>query len=202
VNRGPLAQRLPEYLIQRACRRLPDDTRDERQREWAAELPAILHDPGIAFAPRRWAGAVLYAAGAARAARVIGRPGRAAGRSRRPSRADRPARAGEPGALARRIVMGAGLYLGFVAVTIALLRLAGTHGGWPLIPVFAMAIGLAAFCLADLIRADQVRYLPKWAWALACLIQIPLGGIIYLCIGRARGPHRAAPGPSRPATPR
>ena len=45
--------RIGEYLIARACRRLSADTRDERYREWAAELPAILRDPGIRLAARR-----------------------------------------------------------------------------------------------------------------------------------------------------
>ena len=36
----------------------------------------------------------------------------------------------------------------------------------------------------DLARADQVRYLPKWAWAVVCLISCPLGGLIYIVIGR------------------
>ena len=45
--------RLGEYLVRRACHRLPQDTREERDREWAAELPAILHDPQIRLAPRR-----------------------------------------------------------------------------------------------------------------------------------------------------
>jgi hypothetical protein len=29
-----------------------------------------------------------------------------------------------------------------------------------------------------------VRNHSKWEWALICLIQTPLGGILYLCIGR------------------
>ena len=47
VTRRPPAQRIAEHLIRRACRRLPGDTRDERYREWAAELPAILHDHDV-----------------------------------------------------------------------------------------------------------------------------------------------------------
>jgi hypothetical protein len=39
--------RTGEYLVRRACRRLPPDIRDDRYREWTAELPAILHDPQI-----------------------------------------------------------------------------------------------------------------------------------------------------------
>ena len=33
--------RIGEYLVRRACRPLPPDVREERYREWAAELPAI-----------------------------------------------------------------------------------------------------------------------------------------------------------------
>jgi hypothetical protein len=29
-----------------------------------------------------------------------------------------------------------------------------------------------------------VRYLPKWAWVLICIASVPLGGVIYLLIGR------------------
>jgi hypothetical protein len=54
--------------------------------------------------------------------------------------------------------------------------------------VIVLAVGLAvaweAFCLHDLVRADRVRYLPKWGWALVCLVSIPWGGIIYLIVGR------------------
>ena len=49
VTRPPAGQRSAERLISRACRRLPVGTRDERYRESAAELPAILHDPSIRF---------------------------------------------------------------------------------------------------------------------------------------------------------
>ncbi|HEX4060040.1 MAG TPA: hypothetical protein VHY58_03375 [Streptosporangiaceae bacterium] len=48
--------RLAEYLVGRACRRLPARDRDERYREWTAELPVILHDlevrPGLRRAAR------------------------------------------------------------------------------------------------------------------------------------------------------
>jgi hypothetical protein len=53
--------------------------------------------------------------------------------------------------------------------------------------VLAIAgVAFVVFCLVDLIRAERVRYLPKWAWALICFISIPLGGIIYLIFGRFR----------------
>ena len=54
--------RLGEYLVGRACRRLPKNIREERYREWAAELPAILHDPQIRLAPRRADRMLGYAA--------------------------------------------------------------------------------------------------------------------------------------------
>ena len=55
--------RIGEYLITRACRRLPAGTRDDRYREWAAELPAILRDPDTRLAARRAARMLGYAAG-------------------------------------------------------------------------------------------------------------------------------------------
>ena len=54
--------RLGEHLVGWACQRLPRDIREERYREWAAELPAILHDPQIRPAPRRAIRMLAYAA--------------------------------------------------------------------------------------------------------------------------------------------
>jgi hypothetical protein len=51
-----------EWLVSRACRRLPPDAREERYREWAAELPVILHDPQFRAAPRRAVRMLCYAA--------------------------------------------------------------------------------------------------------------------------------------------
>jgi DivIVA domain-containing protein len=58
--------RIGEYLVTLACRRLPPETRDERCREWAAELPAILRDPDTRLATRRAARMLRYAAGTIR----------------------------------------------------------------------------------------------------------------------------------------
>lgn len=33
-------------------------------------------------------------------------------------------------------------------------------------PVLAVAVGFVVFCLIDLARAEKVRYLPKWGWAI------------------------------------
>jgi DivIVA domain-containing protein len=58
--------RIGEYLIARACRHLPAQARDERYREWVAELPAILRDPGVRPAARRAARMLGYASGTIR----------------------------------------------------------------------------------------------------------------------------------------
>jgi DivIVA domain-containing protein len=58
--------RIGEYLIARACRHLPTEARDERYREWVAELPAILRDPDVRPAVRRAARMLRYASGTIR----------------------------------------------------------------------------------------------------------------------------------------
>jgi hypothetical protein len=59
-----------------------------------------------------------------------------------------------------------------------------------------LLVGLVAgweiFCLTNLARAERLRFLPRWAWAVACLIQIPFGGILYLLIGRVWQRHDAS----------
>jgi hypothetical protein len=51
-----------EYLVARACRRLPAGIREERYQEWAAELPVILHDRDAGPAPRRAVRMLTFAA--------------------------------------------------------------------------------------------------------------------------------------------
>jgi len=61
-----------------------------------------------------------------------------------------------------------------------------TSAGVPvaaLIPVIVLALAFLGYCWFDLSRA-RVRYLPKWAWALVCLLSIPVGGSVYLLVGR------------------
>ena len=53
-----------------------------------------------------------------------------------------------------------------------------------ILPVAVLAVGFVAYCLFDLSRSE-VHYLPKWAWALICLASIPIGGIVYLVVGKA-----------------
>jgi hypothetical protein len=54
-----------------------------------------------------------------------------------------------------------------------------------LLPLIALLVVFVGYCLFDLSRTD-VQYLPKWAWALICVVSIPVGGIVYLLIGRRR----------------
>ena len=71
--------RVGEYLVGRACRRLPREIREDRYREWTAELPAILHDPQIRPAPHRAVRMLGYAADTLRGTALArGRAGRRA----------------------------------------------------------------------------------------------------------------------------
>ncbi len=54
-----------------------------------------------------------------------------------------------------------------------------------LAPLIVLAVALALYALVDLVRAPAVRYLPKWAWALICVLSLPLGPLAYLTLGRA-----------------
>ena len=53
-----------------------------------------------------------------------------------------------------------------------------------LAPVLLLMVGFAVFCLIDISRAPSTAYVPKWAWALICVVSIPLGGVLYLLLGR------------------
>jgi hypothetical protein len=85
------------------------------------------------------------------------------------------------------------IWLIYVMVFVTLMRGFQPHSVWQILPGLLAAVGFVAFCLADLARAAEVRYLPKWGWALACLLSIPLGGIMYLSVGRYRRAPSAAP---------
>jgi hypothetical protein len=88
----------------------------------------------------------------------------------------------------RRVVMGLVIYLAILAVFIWYGQTGGPQGFSPVFAVVVVSgVGFLIFCLTDLARAKEVRYLPKWGWAIACLIQVPLGGILYLTAGRVHG---------------
>jgi len=52
-----------------------------------------------------------------------------------------------------------------------------------LIPVAVLVVGFLIYCVVDIARHD-VKRLPKWAWIVISCVSIPLGGIIYLLVGR------------------
>lgn len=57
------------------------------------------------------------------------------------------------------------------------------------ISLVVLAAGFDVFCLVDLVRAEQVRGLPRWVWAVICMACGVLGGIVYLTAGRVRTWH-------------
>ncbi len=55
----------------------------------------------------------------------------------------------------------------------------------PLIaPLLIIELILLSIALIDLIRREQVRYIPKWAWAIVIILLNLIGPILYLIIGR------------------
>jgi len=52
-----------------------------------------------------------------------------------------------------------------------------------LAPLLVLAAGFIIYCLVDL-RRSEVEHLPKWAWAIICVVSVPLGGLVYLTVGR------------------
>jgi hypothetical protein len=183
-------QRISELLIRTCCRRLPDNERAERCKEWSAELPAILEDksiPPILRAVR----ALQFSAGISRTTRRLS-PAGGGVRRRQASGWRDGALPVQPMAPAVRLTIGGILWLVCLFTVVALARAFPQSPVWILLGVLGLAAAFDAFCLADIAHADEVRYLPKWGWALVCLAQFPAGGIIYLCVGRV---GRAQPAP-------
>lgn len=164
---------LAERIIGRACRRLPAETRDERYREWTAEVRAILEDAGTRPAMLRSARALGYALGVWKCTR---HPHLTAGSQERSARR----------AAVVRVTRGVGIYLAVIGLFVGQTLVFRFQGPFPLLVIVVLAVCFDGFCLVDLARARQVRYLPKPAWVLLCLVQSPLGGIMYLSAGRVR----------------
>ena len=189
-------QRIAERLIRSACRRLPADERAERVREWTAELDAILDDESIRPSWLRGLRALAFCIGISRATRQLSGPARAGSRRARGSRWRSGAPRTRPNATAVRVAVGVGVYAVVVAGVVAVLTTHPAPRGWPFLLLVTLGIGFDGYCLADIARSGQVRYLPKWAWALICLAQTPAGGIAYLCAGRGGRARSAPPGPA------
>ena len=195
MSAAPRGRRTAEWLIRAACRRLPADVRADRCREWTAELPAILGDDGIRLSFVRTLRALAFCAGISRTTRRLSRSARAGSRRTRSSQWRTGAFRARPSDLVTRLVVGLVVWLVVAAGTITVITVltTGPHADpWPLAAIAVLAIGFDAFCLLDIARAAEVRYLRKWAWAVICLAQCPLGGIVYLSIGRV-GPARPVP---------
>jgi len=56
-------------------------------------------------------------------------------------------------------------------------------------PVIVLLVAFVVFCIVDIAR-HEVRYLPKWLWIVISCVSIPLGGIVYLLLGRAHSDQR------------
>jgi len=186
MSQAPRTQRVAEWLIRTACRRLPADVRAEQCREWTAELPAILDDQSIRPSFLRTLRALTFSIGISRTTRQLSRLARAGSRRTTNSQWRNGAIRARPPDVAARTVVGLAVWLAIAAGFIIVGRALPDLSIWLVMLGLPLAIGFDVFCLADIARAVQVRYLPKWAWALICLIQTPGGGIMYLSIGRPR----------------
>lgn len=143
----PLAQRLSQWLIGRAGRHLPAPARDERYREWTAELPAILADPEVRPALLRSARALRFAVGTIRTARrehgifrgqLTGADARSAG---------------------ARLFISASLWLAAVCLIRigAVLHIPAPHGFWAVAPLLLASVANQLFAMAQVIKL--VRWL-------------------------------------------
>ena len=56
-----------------------------------------------------------------------------------------------------------------------------------------VAAGWIALWVIELSRAEEVRLLPRWTWALLCALCVPAGAIAYLIAGRVWGRRVAGP---------
>lgn len=172
-DRGLL--RTGEFLVARAARRLPARVRDERYREWAAELPAILRDPSLGPPWRRAALMLGYALDTIRAAAL--RPGqdryRGAHRGRDPQTAVKTARwlLFLPAALA--------VLLAFLSLPLLLIYLVSLGTGLGLWPAAGVAFMMVTIGLL------AGRFLPRWAFAVSTVL---LGSwLIYLLAALSAG---------------
>jgi ABC-2 type transport system ATP-binding protein len=75
------------------------------------------------------------------------------------------------------------------------------HGPAGPLTILVLALAFAVFCLVDLARADRVRYLPKWVWAIIICVSVPWGGIVYLVAGKDRSAATVSADPAVPADP-
>jgi hypothetical protein len=53
-----------------------------------------------------------------------------------------------------------------------------------LIALLVVVLGFVVCCLVDIVRAREFRRLDRETWVLICLVSLPLGGILYLTLGK------------------
>jgi hypothetical protein len=56
-----------------------------------------------------------------------------------------------------------------------------------ILPLLIIEITLLIIALVDLFRREQVRHLPRWAWAVIIILLNIVGPIAYLLLGREEG---------------
>lgn len=52
-----------------------------------------------------------------------------------------------------------------------------------LAPLIVAGAAFVVFCLVDIGRREP-KHLPRWAWVVLTVVSIPLGGVLYLLLGR------------------
>ena len=56
-------------------------------------------------------------------------------------------------------------------------------------PLIVLALALVIWCWVDISR-HEVRYLPRWLWAIIVAFSVPFGAIVYVLVGRDSAPIR------------
>jgi hypothetical protein len=52
-----------------------------------------------------------------------------------------------------------------------------------LAPILLLVVAYWVWVVRDILASD-VRHLPRWGWILISVLSVPVGGIIYMLIGR------------------
>ena len=173
--------RAGEFLVGRAARHLPAAARDERYREWAAELPVILGDPEIKPAAARAARMLWFAADTLRGAALGRRPARHRGAHRG---------AASRGKSARWLGVGAALLAASLTMLAVMLAIQAFLVYYMIVDDVSLA-GYAAFVLTSLaILAGWWR--PggaDWYWYTAGVVAEETGRLVSVLAGHLGWGH-------------